>query len=81
MLDQVDLRKQVRGLREWNEGYEDLKAIPFSFAVEFNGTREPWSMFSDSEEEKVRAFSSFPVSMLIFGQYKLLGLLHAANGA
>ncbi|KAJ7115807.1 hypothetical protein C8R44DRAFT_793337 [Mycena epipterygia] len=65
VLDQIDLRGQIRGLREWNEGYEDLKAIPFSFAVEFNGTREPWSMFSDSEEEK----------------YKLLGLLHAANGA
>ncbi|KAJ6621326.1 hypothetical protein B0H10DRAFT_2017980 [Mycena sp. CBHHK59/15] len=63
VLDQVDLRGQVRGLREWNEGYEDLKAIPFSFAVEFT-TREPWSMFSDSEEEK----------------YKLLGLLHTANG-
>jgi MAP7 domain-containing protein 1 len=53
VLEQVDLRGQVSGLREWNEGYEDLKAIPFSFAVEFNGTREPWSMFSDSEEEKV----------------------------
>ncbi|KAJ7155567.1 hypothetical protein C8R43DRAFT_1000438 [Mycena crocata] len=65
VLDQIDLRGQVRALREWNEGYEDLKAIPFSFAVEFTGAREPWSMFSDSEEEK----------------YKLLGLLHAANGA
>ncbi|KAJ6591725.1 hypothetical protein DFH09DRAFT_1137813 [Mycena vulgaris] len=65
VLDEVDLRGQVRGLREWNEGYEDLKAIPFSFAVEFSGAREPWSMFSDSEEEK----------------YKLLGLLHAATGA
>ncbi|KAJ7504542.1 hypothetical protein B0H11DRAFT_1982831 [Mycena galericulata] len=64
VLDQIDLRGQVRGLREWNEGYEDLKAIPFSFAVEFNGDREPWSMYSDSEEEK----------------YKLLGLLHASNG-
>jgi MAP7 domain-containing protein 1 len=53
VLDQLDLRGQVRGLREWNEGYEDLKAIPFSFAVEFKGEREPWSMFSDSEEEKV----------------------------
>ncbi|KAF7356725.1 ADF-H domain-containing protein [Mycena venus] len=63
VLDQVDLRGQVRGLREWNEGYEDLKAIPFSFAVEFNDGREAWSMFSDSEEEK----------------YKLLGLLHTAN--
>ncbi|KAJ7281826.1 hypothetical protein C8J57DRAFT_1219636 [Mycena rebaudengoi] len=64
VLDQLDLRGQIRGLREWNEGYEDLKAIPFSFAVEFK-TRDPWSMYSDSEEEK----------------YKLLGLLHAANGS
>jgi len=61
VLDQLDLKGQVRGLREWSEGYEDLKAIPFSFAVEFNGEREPWSMFTDSDEEK----------------YKLLGLLHA----
>ncbi|KAJ6457155.1 hypothetical protein C8R47DRAFT_1164431 [Mycena vitilis] len=64
VLEQVELRGQIRGLREWNEGYEDLKAIPFSFAVEFKADREPWSMFSDSEEEK----------------YKLLGLLHTANG-
>ncbi|KAJ7623383.1 hypothetical protein FB45DRAFT_925433 [Roridomyces roridus] len=63
-LDEIDLRGQIKGLREWNEGYEDLKAIPFSFAVEFKGEREPWSMFSDSEEEK----------------FKLLGLLHSANG-
>jgi MAP7 domain-containing protein 1 len=58
VLDQLDLRGQIRGLREWNEGYEDLKAIPFSFAVEFK-TRDPWSMYSDSEEEKVRIFPHF----------------------
>ncbi|KAJ7043456.1 hypothetical protein C8F04DRAFT_1072139 [Mycena alexandri] len=58
VVDEVNLRGQVRALREWNEGYEDLKAIPFSFAVEFNGEREPWSMFSDSEEEKVRFHSN-----------------------
>lgn len=80
MLDQVDLRGQVRGLREWNEGYEDLKAIPFSFAVEFLGDREPWSMFSDSEEEKVGVLFWGVLAVLIFWQYKLLGLLHAANG-
>lgn len=42
----------MKASREWNEGYEDLKAIPFSFAVEFKGERETWSMFSDSEQEK-----------------------------
>ncbi|KAJ7180502.1 hypothetical protein C8R46DRAFT_1159305 [Mycena filopes] len=63
VVDEVNLRGQVRALREWNEGYEDLKAIPFSFVVEFNGAREPWSMFTDDEQEK----------------YKLLGLLTSAN--
>ncbi|CAK5267596.1 unnamed protein product [Mycena citricolor] len=64
VIDQVNLRGQIRAVREWNEGYEDLKAIPFSFAVEFVGDDQPWSLFSDTEEEK----------------YKLLGLLTAANG-
>lgn len=41
-------------MKEWNEGYEDLKAIPHSFAIEFNDKRGPWSMFCDQEEEKVR---------------------------
>ena len=52
-LDKVELRGTIRGLREWNEGYEDLEAIPHSFAIEFKDGRGHWSMFSDSEEEKV----------------------------
>ncbi|KAF5383584.1 hypothetical protein D9615_003705 [Tricholomella constricta] len=63
-LDKVELRGKLRGLREWNEGYEDLEAIPHSFAIEFKDEYGHWSMFSDSEEEK----------------YKLLGLLHHAAG-
>ncbi|KAG6841083.1 hypothetical protein C0991_001991 [Blastosporella zonata] len=62
--DKLELRGNVHGLREWNEGYEDLEAIPHSFAVEFKDGNGHWSMFSDSEEEK----------------YKLLGLLHHAAG-
>jgi hypothetical protein len=54
VLDTVELNGKVRGIREWNEGYEDLEAIPYSFAVEFVDDRGPWSMFADSEEEKVR---------------------------
>lgn len=49
----MELRGKLRGLREWNEGYEDLEAIPHSFVVEFKDGRGPWSMFSDSEDEKV----------------------------
>ncbi|KAJ7760407.1 hypothetical protein B0H16DRAFT_1719909 [Mycena metata] len=73
VVDEVNLRGQVLALREWNEGYEDLKAIPFSFAVEFNGEREPWSMFSDSEEEK------FANDGLALNSTSCLGLLTTAN--
>ncbi|KAF8885036.1 hypothetical protein BD779DRAFT_1535139 [Infundibulicybe gibba] len=64
MLEEVKLRGKVRGLREWNEGYDDLQSVPHSFVVEFLDGREPWSMFTDSEEEK----------------YKLLGLFHHTAG-
>ncbi|KAF9457201.1 hypothetical protein BDZ94DRAFT_1326449 [Collybia nuda] len=64
ILEKVELRGKLRGLREWNEGYEDLEAIPHSFAVEFKDGQKWWSMYADSEEEK----------------YKLLGLLHHAAG-
>lgn len=63
-LDTVELHGKVRAIREWKEGYEDLKAIRYSFVVEFVDGRGPWSMFADSEEAK----------------YKLLGLLHHTAG-
>ncbi|TFK39349.1 hypothetical protein BDQ12DRAFT_51114 [Crucibulum laeve] len=63
-LDELPLKGQLRGLKEWNEGYDDLEAIAFSFAIEFKDQRGAWSMFADSEEEK----------------FKLLGLLHHAAG-
>jgi MAP7 domain-containing protein 1 len=64
ILDQVDLYNRVDSLREWFEGYEELKAIPHSFAIQFRDGQGSWSVFSDSEEEK----------------YILLGLLlHASN--
>lgn len=55
-LDQVELRDKVRALREWYDGYDDLEAIAFSFVVEFKDG-EHWSMFGDTEEEKVRLFN------------------------
>ncbi|KAG5645718.1 hypothetical protein DXG03_005413 [Asterophora parasitica] len=51
-LDKIELRGNVRGILEWNEGHEELEAIPHSFALEFaDGSH--WSLFSDSEEEKI----------------------------
>jgi hypothetical protein len=53
-LEELDLKGSVKALKEWNEGYEDLEAIQFSFVVEFKRERQYWSMYSDSEEEKVQ---------------------------
>jgi hypothetical protein len=56
VLDSFDLRGLVSGLKEWNQGYEELESIPYSFAVEFKDGQGSWSMFADSEEEKVINF-------------------------
>ncbi|KAF5388636.1 hypothetical protein D9757_004838 [Collybiopsis confluens] len=64
ILEEVELRGTIAGLREPNEGFEELGAIPHSFAIEFKDGREPWSMFGDTEEEKI----------------KMLGMLQYAAG-
>ena len=43
----------MTAIKEPNEGYDELEAIPHSFAVEFSDD-SPWCMYADSEEEKVR---------------------------
>ncbi len=51
MIDSFELRGSVTGVKEWAQGYDDLRAIPHSFAVEF--IDEPaWLFFADSEEDK-----------------------------
>ncbi|KAF9478270.1 hypothetical protein BDN70DRAFT_880130 [Pholiota conissans] len=64
LFEEANLEGQVRGLKEWNEGYDELEAIAFSFVVEFKDDRLHWAMFADSEEEK----------------YKILGLFKIAAG-
>ncbi|GAW09985.1 enoyl- hydratase carnithine racemase [Lentinula edodes] len=63
-LDEVELRGQIVGLREPNEGFEELKAIKHSFAIVFKDGRDPWAVFGDTEEEKI----------------KMLGMLQYAAG-
>jgi len=61
-LDKVELRGKIRGLREWQEGYEELEAIPCSFAIEFKDFSNDWgtwSVYTDSEEEKVCIICGF----------------------
>ncbi|KAF8524163.1 hypothetical protein JB92DRAFT_2881364 [Gautieria morchelliformis] len=42
---------RVRALREWHEGYDELEAIPNSFAVELKDD-SPCLFFADSAEDK-----------------------------
>ena len=46
--------KRVAAVKEPYEGYDELEAIPHSFAVEFTDGEAAWSMFSDFEDDKVR---------------------------
>jgi MAP7 domain-containing protein 1 len=51
LIDSFSFRGSVSGVKEWNQGYDDLRAIPHSWAVEFYD--EPaWLFFADSEEDK-----------------------------
>ena len=51
-LDTLELgNAQVSRFCEWSDGYEELRAIPHSFAVEFKDGNV-WSMFTDTENEK-----------------------------
>ncbi|KAI8996348.1 hypothetical protein BD414DRAFT_520267 [Trametes punicea] len=42
----------IQRIREWQEGFEELEAIPNSFALELQGSREPRNMFTDNAEDK-----------------------------
>jgi len=74
------LQGGLKGLKEWNEGYEDLEAIAFSFVVEFKDGRGFWSMYADTEDEKVRTLSVRLNGGLTILQFKILGLFKVAGG-
>ncbi|KAG1828646.1 hypothetical protein EV424DRAFT_1344648 [Suillus variegatus] len=52
-LDILPLYGRIDSLAEWYEGFEELEAIPHSFALRFVDGVE-WRMFADSAEEKDR---------------------------
>ena len=64
VLEEVELRGEVAGLREPNEGFEELKAIRHSFAIEFKDGRDAWAMYGDTEEEKVHTPSGLYPNLL-----------------
>lgn len=46
-------RGRVAAIKEPDEGYDELEAIPHSFAVEFTDGDGAWCMYCDSAEDKV----------------------------
>ena len=84
VIDNVYLLGCIRSFKEWYEGYDHWEAIAFSFVVEFNEGRDNWSMFADSEEEKVNRNSvSININsflILCCSQYRILGLFKIAGG-
>jgi hypothetical protein len=53
-LESVELARRVRAIREWHQGFEELEAIPHSFAIVWvEGSMRPWFVYCDSPEEKV----------------------------
>jgi len=54
--------KDIEALHEWNEGHEELESIPHAFAVAFKDGQGSWSMFTDSEDEKVNLFVTLTIT-------------------
>ncbi|KDQ61634.1 hypothetical protein JAAARDRAFT_517134 [Jaapia argillacea MUCL 33604] len=48
--------QKLRGVKEWDEGYEELRSVTHSFAIEFLG-EEAWRMYTESEADKVSTYT------------------------
>ena len=66
-LDVVVLKDTGPSIREWYEGYEELRSIPHAFALVFATGESPVMLFSDTALEKVRSLLyEFLQASLIF---------------
>ena len=52
-MDEIDLDGRVQAVREWHEGFEELEAIPHSFAILLSNGQGSMSMFANTDDEKV----------------------------
>ncbi|VDB88600.1 unnamed protein product [Peniophora sp. CBMAI 1063] len=51
-LDTVELQGRLRGVMEWSDGFEELRAIEHSFVLDFGGLQDPISAYTDTAREK-----------------------------
>ncbi|KAF8623922.1 hypothetical protein AX17_007250 [Amanita inopinata Kibby_2008] len=62
--EEIRVGDQLKSVKEWNDGYEELEAIPHSFVFEFMEQGKNWMLFTDTEEDK----------------YMILGFTYTAAG-
>ena len=53
MLGNVELKGRLRAVKEWSDGFEELRAIEHSFVLDFGDLQEPVSAYTDTAREKV----------------------------
>ena len=51
--DVIALKSTGPTVKEWYEGFEELRSIPYAFALDFANGEPPIMLFSDSAPEKV----------------------------
>ena len=54
-VDVVPLKGAKPCVKEWYEGFEELRAIPHSFALALGNSESTMMFFSDTSDEKVRS--------------------------
>jgi hypothetical protein len=75
-LELLDISGMGVKVKEWDEGFEELRSIPHSFAFTFNDGSEAWSFYTDSEKEKVRLLTREPLLTIISSvQNVIIGLV------
>jgi hypothetical protein len=76
-LDVINIASQVETIREWFEGFEELQALPDSFAVMFKDGKRSISFTANSVRDKVVYFTVMRLLTLadIHIQDILMGIL------
>jgi hypothetical protein len=59
LFEQFTIPRRIAGAKEWDDGFEELRAIEHSFAVTFTDGESPWLFYVDTNELKVSLLTSF----------------------
>jgi hypothetical protein len=70
VLDTIVLMGCVQCVKEWNHGFEELRAIPHSFAIVFRGEQGPVSAYTDTAKEKVWYFLMWHAHTLLTTRHR-----------